>query len=112
MLFTFGKGDVEAFGTSPAYHTGCGEVTLNVDTAFHIFPEAFAQWLECAYAVLLVVGVLRIEESVGHATVVGQDYESTRILVKPSDREDIAHLADFRIFLSDTGLDVVLTELR
>lgn len=62
------------------------------------------------HTVFFLVFRVGIEKSVGDASVVGEDYESVRVLVESADREDTAEAGDARdvgfAFLRRMGDDV------
>lgn len=76
VLLSFGECDVEALRSCLSYSAGFGEISFDIDSGFHRFLEALAQFFGGAHPILFVVRIVGIEEAVGYAPVVGEDDQS------------------------------------
>lgn len=99
VFLAFGERDREFFLVENFYCGGLRVIALNVHAFFEFRRKVFGQFFFRRHNVFFFVLVVRIEEFIGDAAVVGEDNEPVRIFVEAAYRED----ADERDRLANVG---------
>lgn len=89
MSLAFGQGHAETLLAEDLDFARLGHIALDIDPALHLFFKIIAQGHLGLHFVGLLVIVDRIEETVGHAAVVGEDDKALTVLVEAADREEV-----------------------
>src|SRR6185436_12832831 len=88
MFFSFGECDREFLVTEDADSTGLGDVATDIDPGFHFVFEKSRELGRCEDLVFFFVFVLRVEQRVSEASIIGENNETKRIFIESSDRKD------------------------